>query len=252
MEWDAPALVLSRRPYGEADVIVRLFYEEHGVLAGLVRGGASRKQSSLWLPGNLVASSWRARLPTQLGYVTGEPIQSIAGRLLDSPLALALLASEISIADGGLPEHEAQPVVFAELVRLVTAIGVFADAPPVALAVRWEASLLAALGYGLTLDRCAITGDRDDLGYVSPRTGRAVSRAGAGQWIDRLLPLPSFMISSEDDGTPSDWLQGLQLTGHFLARHLFGVRHLPLPEERERLVHLVRRLSEESYCQPGG
>ncbi|GAJ29033.1 DNA repair protein RecO [Acidomonas methanolica] len=236
MEWDAPAVVLSVRPYGEADAIIRLFSEEHGVVAGLARGGASRRQVALWQPGNIVLARHRARLPGQLGSVTAEPVQDVAVRLLDHPLSLTLLASIAELADGALPDHEAYPALFAALVRLLIAIAVLPDDPPVAMAVRWECMLLAALGYGLRLDSCAVSGVTDDLIYVSPRSGHAVSRAAAGEWAERLLPLPAFLRDAAQDGTAEEWVAGLRMTGYFLGRHLFGVRHLPLPQARERLV----------------
>lgn len=108
--------------------------------------------------------------------------------------------------------------------------------------LRWESQLLAGLGYGLDLSECAVTGVRENLDYVSPRSGRAVSGDAAGEWRDRLLPLPSLMTDEAEDGTPEDWKNGLALTGHFLSRWVFGVRHQPLPAARERLVDYVQRL----------
>ncbi|AQS87103.1 DNA repair protein RecO [Neoasaia chiangmaiensis NBRC 101099] len=240
MDWEAPAFVLSARPYGETSAIVRLLSEEQGVTAGLVRGGVSRRQVAVWQPGNLVLARWRARLPDQLGHVTAELVQSAASRLLDHPLSLALLASVTALADGALPEHEPHPDLFISLVRLVTAIGVMPDDPPMAMAIRWERDLLAALGYGLRLESCAVTGATDGLAYVSPRTGRAVSDDAAGEWRDKLLPMPALLRDDADPGHGDDWVKGFDLTGYFLARHVYGVRHVPLPDARERLVQRLR------------
>lgn len=239
MEWEAAALVLSARGYGESDALIRLFSEDQGVTAGLARGGASRRRAALWQPGNLVVAHWRARLPEQLGTVTAEAVQEAGVRLLDRPEALLLLLSVMAVADGALPEHEPHPDIFADLVRLVTAIAVMPDEPPFAMAVRWEASLLRALGYGLRLERCAVTGVTEGLAYVSPRSGRAVAREAAGIWAEKLLPLPLFLSGDEDNGTLQGWLAGLKMTGYFLGKHVFGVRHRPLPEARQRLVAML-------------
>ncbi|GBR70773.1 DNA repair protein RecO [Gluconobacter kanchanaburiensis] len=242
MEWEAAALVLSVRPYGEGSALVHLFSEEHGVSHGMARGGASRRQSSLWQTGNLVMARWRARLADQLGTLTAEPVQCVAGRILDAPLQLEMVSSACALVDGALPQGEAYPELFMRLVRLVTLISVAPEPAPMGDYLRWEAQLLASLGYGLDLSECAVTGSRENLLYVSPRSGRAVSGDAAGDWRDRLLPLPPLMANDTDDGTPEDWRDGLVLTGHFLSRWVFGVRHQPLPAARERLIEYVQRL----------
>ncbi|GBQ88660.1 DNA repair protein RecO [Gluconobacter albidus] len=242
MEWEAAALVLSVRPYGEGSALVHLFSEEQGVSHGMVRGGASRRQASLWQTGNLVMARWRARLADQLGTLTAEPVQCVAGRILDAPLQLEMVSSACALVDGALPQGEAHPELFMRLVRLLTLISVAPEPAPMGAYLRWESQLLTGLGYGLDLSDCAVTGSADDLVYVSPRSGHAVSRNAAGEWRDRLLSLPALMMDEADDGTPEDWKNGLALTGHFLSRWVFGVRHQPLPAARERLVDYVQRL----------
>ncbi|WP_408871371.1 DNA repair protein RecO [Gluconobacter frateurii] len=243
MEWEAAALVLSVRPYGEGSALVHLLSEEQGISHGMVRGGGSRKQAPLWQTGNLVMARWRARLSDQLGAVTAEPVQSVGARLLDLPLQLAMVSSACALADGALPQGEAHPELFMRLIRLLTLIGVAPEPPPVAAYLRWERELLAELGYGLDLSACAVTGACDNLHFVSPKSGRAVSEEGAGVWRDRLLPLPVFLANETEDGNPEDWFAGMTLTGHFLSRWVFGVRHQPLPAARERLFERVRRLA---------
>jgi DNA repair protein RecO (recombination protein O) len=149
-------------------------------------------------------------------------------------LALATLRAATSVAEAALPEREAHPRVFHGLVALIATL---ARGPQPALPelVRWEAELLSDLGYGLDLARCALTGTTEELAFVSPRSGRAVSVAAAGDWRDRLLPLPAFLLGQGPSG-PADWLAGLRLTGHFLARDVFGIQHKPLPAAREMLL----------------
>lgn len=249
MEWEAAALVLSVRPYGEGSALVHLLSEEHGVSHGMARGGGSRKQAPLWQTGNLVMARWRARLSDQLGGVTAEPVQSVGARLLDLPLQLAMVSSACALADGALPQGEPHPELFMRLIRLLTLIAVAPEPPPMAAYIRWERELLGGLGYGLDLSTCAVTEATEDLNFVSPRSGRAVSVAGAGEWRDRLLPLPAFLRHDEEEGLPDEWLQGMTLTGHFLARWVFGVRHQPLPAARERLFERVRKLTEPNELQ---
>ena len=231
MEWDTPAVVLAARPYGEGDALATVLTEPHGAHRGLARGGLSRTRASLWQPGNVVQARWVARLSDQLGSITAELVHPGAALALDDPLALAILSSACAVAEGALPEREPHPRVFAGLVRLIANLGGGANA--LTELVRWEATLLAELGYGLDVTACAITGETAGLAFVSPRTGRAVSEGAAGNWRTRLLPLPGFLVGANGAG-PADWRDGLRLTGHFLERDAFGHQHLPLPPARHR------------------
>ena len=242
VEWTAPAVVLEVRPHGEGGAVVTLLTEEHGRHAGLAKGGASRAQAGLWLPGNLVEARWFARLPDQLGALAGEMVHPAAALAMEDPLALALLSSACAIAADALPEREPHPRAFRALVSLIGhlaggAEGVMADY------VRWEALVLSELGYGLDLSACALTGATDGLTHVSPRTGRAVCGAAAEAYLDRLLPLPGFLTAGDDPGDPAGWDAGLRLTGHFLERDAFGARHRPVPEARHRLADRVAALA---------
>ncbi len=241
MEWEAPAVVLESRPHGEAGAIVTLLTEAHGRHAGLAKGGASRAQAPIWLPGNLVEVKWVARLADQLGALSGEMVHPAAALAMEDPLALAVLRSATALAAAALPEREPHPRVFHGLVAVIARL---ADSPAAALPelVRWEAELLADLGYGLDLARCAVTGTREALDFVSPRTGRAISAGAAGEWRDRLLPLPAFLLGQGPSGAV-DWLAGLRLTGHFLARDAFGQHHRPLPAARAMLQDRVAALA---------
>ncbi|MDT7951256.1 MAG: DNA repair protein RecO [Acetobacteraceae bacterium] len=241
MEWEAPAVVLDARAYGESSALVSLLTEEHGVYRALARGGGSRAQASLWQRGNLVQARWVARLPDQLGNVSAELIHAGAAAAMDDPLPLAILACACAIADGALPEREPHPLAFLGLVQIVAALPSIEDALP--LLIRWEATLLAELGYGLDLSACAITGATTGLAFVSPRTGRAVAREAAGVWESRLLRLPGFLVGANSAG-PGDWRDGLALTAHFLARDAFGQQHRPLPAARDALYGLVLALPD--------
>src|SRR5271165_103468 len=167
---------------------------------------------------------------------------------MDDPLALAVLSAACAVAEGALPEREPHPAVFDGLLRLI--LGLPEGDAPAALA-RWELMLLAELGYGLDLSRCAVSGATDDLAFVSPKSGRAVAAASAGDWRARLLKLPAFLIGEAPAG-PAAWRDALALTGHFLERDAFGLRHLPLPAARlllyDRVTALAADDSEAAPC----
>lgn len=241
MEWTAPAIVLDARPLGESGAVVTLLTEEHGRHAGLAKGGGSRRQAGLWQQGNLVEAHWVARLADQLGSLSGEMVHPAAALAMEDPLALALLSSACAIAADALPEREAHPRLFQAMVSLIGhlaggAEGVMADY------VRWEALLLGELGYGLDLSGCALSGATEGLTHVSPKSGRAVVGEAAGALVDRLLPLPAFLLAGEDRGDAAAWIAGLKLTGHFLERDAFGARHRPVPAARAMLVDRVAAL----------
>lgn len=241
MEWEAPAIVLETRPYGEGDAVVTVMTERHGLHRGLARGGSSRGQTAMWLAGNMVQVRWVARLSDQLGGFTGELIHAGAAQVLDDPLCLAMLSSCCAVAEDALPEREPHPRIFSGLLTLIPRLPLGAD--QLTSVVRWEIQLLADLGYGLDLSSCAVTGARDSLGFVSPRTGKAVSEAGAGIWASRLLPLPAFLLGDAPAGLTA-WRDGLRLTGHFLFRDVFGHRHRPLPYARRRLYDRVATMAD--------
>jgi DNA repair protein RecO (recombination protein O) len=233
-EWNAPAIVLATRPHGEGGAVVTVLTEAHGRHAGLAKGGASRGQAALWQPGNLVEVRWVARLADQLGSISGEMVHAAASLALDDALALSVLTSACAVADGALPERQAHPGSFHGLVGVIAAL---ARGPEHALPLlaHWEATLLTELGYGLDLTTCAATGATENLTFVSPKSGRAVSAEAAAPYADRLLPLPPFLRDPAQPSNMQEWLAGLRVTGFFLTRDAFGLQHRPLPPAREAL-----------------
>jgi DNA repair protein RecO (recombination protein O) len=242
MEWSAPAIILSVRAYGEGGAVVTLLTREHGRHAGLARGGASRSQAALWQAGNMVEARWVGRLAEQLGSLSAEMVHPAAAGAMEDPLALALLSSACAVADAALPERAPHPVLFEGLVRVISRL---VQGPAAAMPdyLRWEAMLLAELGFGLDLSACAATGVRHGLTHVSPKSGRAVSAAAAEPWADRLLPLPAFLRDEAAPAAPADWQDGLRLTGHFLERDVFHGHHRATPEARQRLQDRVAALA---------
>jgi DNA repair protein RecO (recombination protein O) len=237
MEWRDTGPVIFMRPHGETSAIIEVFTAEHGRHAGVVRGGASRRMAATLQPGSQVQVVWRARLDDQIGSFTVEPLQSRAGVLSDR-LALAGLNAICAMLHIALPERESHPVIYKHSTNILDALQSAAWPPDY---LRWEAALLEDLGFALDLTTCAVTGSREDLAYVSPRSGRAVSRAAAGEWAARLLPLPQVMLG-QGPASPAELAQGLAITGHFLNRCLEPLLNgRPLPEARTRLLQLLAK-----------
>ncbi len=239
MEWSDPAFVLSARAHGESGAVVELLTEEHGRHAAHVAGGASRRMRPFLQPGARVMASYRARTSDHLGSATLEPFGEGPAALFDDALALTGLSSATAITQGALPEREPHPGAYYALEALLQALA-HPDIWP-AIYVRFEAGLLEELGFGLDLSRCAATGSTDDLIYVSPKSGRAVSRDAGKPFHDRLLPLPPFMLGSQGGLIEGDVGAGLAITGHFLETHVFAPLNRPLPPAR---VWLLERLAE--------
>ncbi len=236
MDWRAEGILLGVRRHGEHAAILDLFTAQHGRHMGVVRGGASRKMAPLLQPGAQLDATWRARLDAHLGSYTVELVRGRAADAMGDRLALAGLNAVCALLSFALPERHAYPALHARSLALLDGLGAerWAEAY-----LGWELALLEETGFGLDLSVCAATGVTQDLAYVSPRTGRAVSRAGAGDWADRLLPLPGVLRGvSEDD--PNAVVLGLRTTGHFLSEHLApSLGEKPLPPARQRLVDLV-------------
>ena len=237
-EWQADAIIISVRPHGEGNAVVSLLTADHGRHAGLVRGGASKKMRGTVQLGNRVQASWRARLSEQLGQMQLELTQAVAARFLDSPMRLAGVASVCALLEGALPEREPNERLYAGTDALLSLISMDDDDEGwLEGYVRWELGLLHAAGYQLDLDRCAASGETTNLAYVSPKSGGAVSRHHAGQFANRLLALPGFLGGV---ACPShDWVAGLDLTGHFLAKRVFAAHNADIPAARRRLADIV-------------
>jgi DNA repair protein RecO (recombination protein O) len=238
MEWHDEGTLISLRPHGESSAIVDVFTAEHGRHSGVVRGGTSRRMAPVLQPGSQVAVTWRARLEDHLGSFTVEPVKSRAGLLADR-LGLAGLNAICAMLRVSLAERLPHPLLYRTTQSLLAALENDPAWPAVYL--RWELHLLEELGFGLDLQSCAVTGQRDDLAYVSPKTGRAVSRVGAGDWASKLLPLP-LCLMGQGPAPHAELVAGLSVTGHFLQREL-GPQlkgHL-LPEARSRLLALLAR-----------
>ena len=236
MEWAGEGIVLGARKHGESSAIVELLTREHGRHAGLVRGGISRKMRPLLQPGNTLQVEWRARMEQQLGYYVVEPAQLRVNGLLDDRLALAGLNAACAVARECLPERERVPGVYDVFDILMDNL----SDPQVwpAVYIRWELGVLQALGYGLDLSACAATGETVNLTHISPRTGRAVSSEAAQPYLDKLLPLPGFLLGKPEAGA-DEIGAGLALTGHFLETRLLWGLNKPLPEPRQRMVRLL-------------
>lgn len=238
MDWTDEGALLSMRLHGESAAIIEVFTKDHGRHAGVVRGGGSRKMAALLQPGGQVQVAWRARLEDHLGVFTVEPIRSRAGVLGDR-LALSGLNAVCAMLRVALPERASYPALWIATMGLLDALEVEKDWPVRYL--RWELHLLDQIGFGLDLATCAVTGSRDDLAYVSPKTGRAVSRKGAGEWASRLLPLPQGMLG-QGPASGQELAQGLALTQHFLNRELGqALQGRALPEARARLLDLLAK-----------
>lgn len=234
MEWQDAGIVLTARPHGDSALIVTVLTEGHGRHAGLVRPGRNRAALQ---PGTHVRAVWKARLADHLGTWSLEPGYVPAGRVMAEPDRLAALASACALCEETLPERAPQPELYAALATLTELL---TETVWAAAYIRWEIGLLETLGFALDLTRCAATGRTDDLVYVSPRTGRAVSREAGTPYAHRLLPLPGFLIGS-GSLEAADVADGLTLTGFFLERYLLGQGHKPLPQARRRLASLAAR-----------
>jgi DNA repair protein RecO (recombination protein O) len=240
MQWDDEGIVLASRAHGERALVVQLLTREHGRHAGLLRGGQSPKTRAHWQIGNRLTVTWRARLAEHLGFITGEVMEAYAARLLDDPLRLAALASATALAASALPEREPHPRAYRLLLHLIEALG--ADDRWAIAYVEWEIALLEELGFGLDLSSCAATGATEDLVYVSPRSGQAVSEAAGAPYREKLLPLPGFLRRVEARPEPQEVLDGLRLAGFFLEQRVFAPHQRKLPAARSRYVDALTKV----------
>src|SRR3954451_3215674 len=241
MRLESLAIICAVRAHGEHGAIVRALTPRDGIQAGYVRGGRSRRLRPVLMAGNLVQAEYRARTDDQLPHLGLELVAS-RGALLGEPLAAAAIDWTTALTAAALPEGHAYPKLYEALDGLLSAI----EAAPsarfwAASLVRYELLLLAELGFGLDLSECAATGAAEQLAWVSPKSGRAVSEGAAEGYRDRLFRLPPFLLSGGGAAEWEDVLAGLVITGHFLARDLLIGRQAEILAARERLVERLKR-----------
>jgi len=245
MRFTTPAIVVSLRPHGEHGAVVRLMTPEHGLQAAYVRGARGRRMRPVLLAGNMVEANLSARTEGQLAQATAELVHSRAP-LVSEPLPAAAIDWACALTAILLPENQPYARLYDALDGLLAAV----EAAPAASGwgaalVRYELLLLAELGFGLDLEHCAVSGEKDDLIAVSPRSGRAVSAAEAEPYLGKLLPLPRFVREGGQASWP-DILDGLTLSGHFLMRDLISDRAAPVAAARERLIERLRRAAGQA------
>lgn len=239
IEWRDEGVVLAVRPFGENAVILEAFTPTMGRHAGVVRGGASRKLAPVLQPGAQVSVAWKARLDQHLGAFSVEPIRSRAAQAMGDRLALAGLNAVCGLLTVVLPEREAHSPLYERTVQLLDLLGQ-TDIWPLAY-LRWEQALLEDMGFGMDLSACAVRGVNEDLAFVSPRTGRAVSREAAGEWADRLLLLPP-VLAGKGDADPEEIVKALVTTGFFIEKRLMpALGERPVPAARQRLLDMIAR-----------
>lgn len=243
MQWSDKAIVLRLRKYGEQSGILTVLTKSRGLHSGMVRSAFGKKQG-VYQPGNVLEVTWQARMPEHLGAFQCELVESIAAKVLHDPLRLLGLSAMAQLLEGALPEHEPQEKIFCfygHILDLLTQEEI-PDITWLEALIQLEISLLGELGFGLDFSVCAATGATENLYYVSPKTGRAVSEETGQAYKDKLLILPRFLRYADVQKTDECIRQGLNLTGYFLSRHVFLPRNRTLPEARGRLVEQVKML----------
>ena len=239
MDWRDTGILLRPRKHGETSVILDVFTETRGRHAGVLRGGTSRRIAPSLQPGAQLDVAWRARLEDHIGAYTVEPIRSRAANALSGRLALAGLNAVTGLLAFCLPERQPHAALYTRTERLLDLLGQD-EVWPLAY-LQWELALLDEMGFGLDLTRCAVTGATDGLIGVSPRTGRAVTAEGAGDWAEHLLPLPPC-LRGQGEAEDAEIAEALPATGYFLDRHLAPeLGDKPLPEARARLMAAFAR-----------
>jgi len=238
MEWRDEGIILGTRRHGETSAILEVMTRTHGRHLGLVRGGRSRKQQPVLQAGNKVDLLWRARLDEHLGTFQVEALDLNAARLFDSATAvygLQTLAGHLRL----LPERDPHERLYETLGLVIDHLGDPQTAGE--LVVRFEVLMLDELGFGLDLSECAATGARTDLAYVSPKSGRAVSREAGAPWRDRMLALPAFLLSSGQRADALAIEEAFRLTGFFFSRHVYEPRGFAESEARGAFLSTLRR-----------
>lgn len=241
MSFTDHGIILDARSHGETAAVAHVFTAEHGRRAGLVYGGQGRRMRPLLQPGNEVKVEWKGRGEESLGHFSMEMTRARAGEAMSERLSLAALSAACATALAVLPEREAHGATYEAMSVLLDNLDDESIWP--ALMARWEVGLLAQLGFGLTLDRCAATGVRDNLIYVSPKSASAVCAEAGEPYKDKMLPLPAFLSGGSVEATVQDGINALETTGYFLETRILHLYDKQLPDARRVIVDLLKARS---------
>jgi len=241
MEFTDEGVILNARAHGETHAVADVFTASHGRWAGLVYGGQGRKMQPVLQSGNGVRVTWRGRGGDSLGHFAIELTNPRAGELMQERLSLAALSAVSSVALACLPEREAHAPSYQAMAVLLDMLENVQVWP--ALLARWELGLLSELGFGLTLDRCAATGERENLIYVSPKSAQAVSEEAGEPYKDKLLLLPAFLRGESSTATDEDAVNALETTGYFIESRMLHPSDKELPEPRRKILEMLKALS---------
>ena len=241
MRWGDKGLVVSVKKYGENSLILHLFTKDHGIHAGLVKYSTTKKTGYIYELGNILSVEWTGRLEEQLGFYKSELEKSYLYNIINNSLKLDALNSICSMLSIFLPERQVNSKLYKETIEIIKYLN-NNNMTWVSRYVQWELLLLSELGYGLDLSQCAVTGEIENLKYVSPKSGRAVSELGAGIWVKKLLILPKFLQKFNTNALDNDELNyGIKLTTFFLNRYVVSIG-LKLPESRDRFTNKLKKL----------
>jgi DNA repair protein RecO (recombination protein O) len=246
MHWTDDAIILSAKKYGENSAVVRAFAKTHGVYAGVVKGAHSKASRGIFQPGNIVSLTWSARLPEHIGTIKAELLSPTTAFIMSDAAKLAALSSACSLIETAFPERHPYPRLYREFAGFLKLLAEEEGwHPPY---VKLELGLLAESGFGLDLKSCAATGSTEDLVYVSPKSGRAVSGEAGKPYKDKILPLPAFLLAPKGHNSvkPAEILDGLRLTGYFLQSWLIEPHGKKLPAARSRLLGLLKEVHGEN------
>lgn len=241
MKWQDTGIVVSTKKYGESSLILNLFTENHGLHSGLIKFSNSKKTRNMFQVGNICAVEWTGRLEDQLGYYKSEIEKSVSHNIINNSLKIDVLISLSSLLNKLLADRQVHSSLFLNTINFIHYLNKN-EKYWILKYIRWELKFLSELGFGLDLSKCAVTGSKNDLQFISPKSGRAVSAEGAGEWRNKLFVLPKFfLLDNEYTDDKSELLKGFKITTFFLNRYVSSIG-LELPDVRDRFTNKLHKL----------
>ncbi|MCI5049976.1 MAG: DNA repair protein RecO [Rickettsiales bacterium] len=236
MQWNDTALILSISKFSEHDAVVRVLSREHGLYSGIAKRGLGKSKRGIYQPGNLVHAEWKARLEQHMGSFDCELAKPFAALLMKHPHKLAGLNAACSMIPLAMEERDPHAQLYDAFMHVISQM--IGGDEWISDYIRFEMTLLREAGYGLDLSRCVATGAQEDLVYVSPKSGCAVSEAAGRPYHERMLKLPRF-LREEVKPVEDEIHEAFRLTSHFLSSWLLEPLGKRMPQARERLLQVV-------------
>lgn len=233
------AIVLLMKRRSAKSAIITVLTHKHGIYSGYI--SINKRLFCALQIGNILQIEWSARLSTQLGLLYFELLESMSAFFLHNPNKILALCAVAKTLAKTLPERVPQRKIYDAFYSVLLCMK--RSRQWMAQYIKLELIILEQLGFGLELKKCPVTCSTQDLRFISPKTGRAISYTAGTPYKDKLLHLPQALYDINNDiecvqHIETQFVKCLEVINYFLYKHCFEPSNIHIPIERELLYKI--------------